>query len=75
MQSGITKKNSPFRRIGAHADQMTNPKRNRSTFQIIDLVVHSTREGAELRLKDRGTANVPLAENDLPRRKCLSKEG
>jgi hypothetical protein len=75
VQAGITKKTSPFCRIGAHADQMTNPKRNRSTFQVIELVVHSTRKGVELRLKDRGTASVPLAENDVKSRKYSPKEG
>jgi len=62
-------------RIGAHADQMTNPKRDRSTFTVTDLVVISTRERVEFRLQDRGTAHVPLAENRLQKSKCGAGEG
>lgn len=72
---GSQKKKSPFWRIGAHADQMTNPKRERSTFTVTDLVVISAQGRVELRLQDRGTASVPLAENHLPRHKCLPEEG
>lgn len=45
---------------------MTNPVRDQSHFEVLDLVVISTGGGVALQLQALGAAVVPLAPNRLP---------